>query len=143
MVKVSNLFKSKIYARERTIQGKVSFEILDIAAYEDASFTVTGEAPISRLNQAINKIREMSHRYATFERDYFALDGSSYIPPTENEGDSELGWWSDVLSGPDGTFAVSPAMEFTFLTPHSSIGLTLTFDTLANDFPTDFFNRGL
>jgi hypothetical protein len=138
MVKVSNLFKSKIYGQERTIQAKVSFEILDIAAYEDAAFSVTDEAPISRLSQSINKIREMSHKYATFERDYFLLDGNSYIPPRENEGDSELGWWGDILSGADGTFAVSPAMEFTFATPHSSIGLTLTFDTLSNEYPTDF-----
>ena len=138
MVKVSNLFKSKIYASERTIQAKVSFEILDIEAYQDANFTVTGEAPISRLSQSINKIREMSHKYATFERDYFALDGSSYLPPKENEGDSELGWWSDVLSGDDGTFAVSPIMEFTFTTTHNSIGLTFTFDTSANEYPTDF-----
>jgi len=128
MVKVSNLFKNKIYATERTIQAKVSFEILDIQAYEDASFSVTTEAPISRLSQSINKIREMSHRYATFERDYFALDGSSYLPPQENQGDSELGWWSGVLSSTNGVFPVAPVMEFTFTTPHSSIGLTFTFD---------------
>jgi hypothetical protein len=138
VVTVSNLFKQKIYAQERTINAKVMFEILDVKAYEDATYTVTGESEISRLNQSINKIRDMSHKYATFERDYFKLDGSFYIPPRENEGDSELGWWSDVLSGSDGSFVSRPAMTFTFAEPHSSIGLTFTFDRQANEYPTQF-----
>jgi hypothetical protein len=138
MVHVSNLFKSNIYALERTIHAKVSFEILDVKAYEDASFTVSGEEHISRLSQAINKIRDMSHKYATFERDYFTLDGNSYIPPRENEGDSELGWWTDVISDENGVFVAPPVIEFTFLEPHSSIGLTLTFDKQANEYASEF-----
>lgn len=136
--RVSNLFKSNIYAPERTIQAKVSFEILDIEAYEDASFTVTGEASISRLSQAINKIRDMSHKYGTFERDYFLLDGNTYIPPVENVGDSELGWWSNVICGSNGLFATTPIITFNFTEPHSSIGLTLTFDKQANEYASDF-----
>lgn len=135
---VSNLFKQNIYATERTIQAKVSFEILDVTAYDDATFTVTGESEISRLGQAINKIRDMSNKYATFERDYWKLDGSFVLPPHENEGDSELGWWSDVLSGEDNIFAIRPVMTFTFTQPHSSIGLTFTFDRQTNEYPTDF-----
>ncbi len=138
MVQVSNLFKQKIYSQERTIKAKVSFEILDVKAYDDATFTVESEAEISRLNQAINKIRDMSHKYATFERDYFKLDGTFYIPPRENEGDSELGWWSNVLSGEDGTFSTRPTMTFNFTEPHSSIGLTFTFDRQANEYPSEF-----
>jgi hypothetical protein len=138
VVQVSNLFKQKIYSQERTIKAKVSFEILDVKAYDDATFTVESEAEISRLNQAINKIRDMSHKYATFERDYFKLDGTFYIPPRENEGDSELGWWSNVLSGEDGTFSTRPTMTFNFTEPHSSIGLTFTFDRQANEYPSEF-----
>jgi hypothetical protein len=135
---VSNLFKQKIYATERSIQAKVSFEILDVKAYEDATYSVTGEAEISRLGQTINKIRDMSNKYATFEKDYFRLDGSFHLPPRENESDSELGWWSDILSGEDGTFAVRPAMTFAFGESHSSIGLTITFDRQTNEYATDF-----
>lgn len=137
-MRVSNLFKSNIYATERTMQAKVSFELLDIEAYEDASFTVSSEAEISRLSQAINKIRDMSHKYGTFERDYFLLDGNTYLPPKENVGDSELGWWSNNICGADGVFTVNPTMEFNFTEPHSSIGLTLTFDKQANEYASDF-----
>lgn len=137
-MRVSNLFKSNIYATERTMQAKVSFELLDIEAYEDASFSVSSEAEISRLSQAINKIRDMSHKYGTFERDYFLLDGNTYLPPKENVGDSELGWWSNNICGADGVFTVNPTMEFNFTEPHSSIGLTLTFDKQANEYASDF-----
>ena len=138
MAQISNLFKNKIYSADRQIQAKVSFEILAVEAYEDASFVVSGEAPISRLSQAINKIREMSHRYATYELDYFRLDGTFYIPPKENEGDSELGWWSDVISDQDGIFTTKPTITFTFTKPHSSIGLTFTFDNQAEEYPSEF-----
>ena len=138
MAQVSNLFKNKIYSSDRSIQAKVSFEILAVEAYEDASFVVSGEAPISRLSQAINKIREMSRKYATYESDYFRLDGTFYIPPKENEGDSELGWWSDVISDQDGIFATRPTITFTFTKPHSSIGLTFTFDNQAEEYPSEF-----
>ena len=138
MVQVSNLFKQKIYSPDRTIQAKVSFEILDVEAYEDATFVVSDEAPISRLSQAINKIRDMSQKYATFERDYFKLDGTYYIPPPENLGDSELGWWSDVMCDPEGLFATRPYIEFDFTEPHSSIGLTLTFDKKTEEYASDF-----
>ena len=138
MTIVSNLFKDYIYATERTMQAKVSFEMLENEAYTDASMTVSGEADISRLSQATNKIREMTRKYATFERDYFLLDGNSYIPPKENEGDSELAWWSDVISDENAVFTVPPYVEVTFTNPHSSVGLTFTFDTKANEFASDF-----
>jgi hypothetical protein len=137
VVKVSNLYKSKIYSPERTIQAKVSFEILDVEAYEDASIAVSDEAEISRLAQSINKNRLMSNKYATFERDYFKLDGTFRIPPKENEGDSELGWWTNALSGKDGIFARRPVIQFDFTEPHSSIGLTVTFDVLTNEYASD------
>jgi hypothetical protein len=136
--KTSSLYKEKIYATERSIQATVSFEILDVEAYQDATASVTGEAPISRLSQAINKMRDMSHKYATFERDYFKLDGSFHIPPHVNEGDSELGWWSDTISDANGIFSPQPALQFDFTNPHNSVGLTIAFDKKANEYATDF-----
>jgi hypothetical protein len=138
MVQVSNLYKSKIYSTERTINAKVSFEILDPKAYEDASVGVTDEAEISRLTQSFNKVRDMSNKYATFEPDYWQLDGSFVLPPRESEGDAELGWWSDELCGADGIFAERPVMTFAFTDTHSSIGLTVTFDRQANEYAKQF-----
>lgn len=138
MIKVSRQFKEAVYAPTRRTTAKVSFEILDNEAYNDNTSTVTSEAPISRKHQLTNKIRSMSHKYATFERDYFKLDGSFYIPPKPNEGDSELGWWSDDICDENGVFTPYQVLEFNFTEEHNSMGLTITFDSMANEYASDF-----
>lgn len=138
MIKVSKKFKEAVYAPTRKTTAKVSFEILDNEAYDDNTSTVTSEAPISRKYQLTNKIRNMSHKYATFEKDYFRLDGSFYIPPKPNEGDSELGWWSGDICDENGVFNPYQILEFNFTEEHNSIGLTITFDALAKEYASDF-----
>jgi len=80
----------------------------------------------------------MSHKYATFERDYFKLDGSFYIPPKPGEGDSELGWWSGDICDEEGIFNPYQVLEFNFTEEHNSMGLTITFDTMAKEYAIDF-----
>ncbi len=138
MIKVSRQFKEAVYAPIRKATAKVSFEILDNEAYNDNTSTVTGEAPISRKHQLTNKIRTMSYKYATFERDYFKLDGSFYIPPRPTEGNSELGWWSEDICDENGMFTPYQVLEFNFTEEHNSMGLTITFDVLAKEHASDF-----
>ncbi|MBU5439505.1 hypothetical protein KQI42_15930 [Tissierella sp. MSJ-40] len=138
MIKVSQKFKESVYAPTRKTTAKVFFEILDNEAYNDNTSTVTSEAPISRKHQLTNKKRNMSHRYATFERDYFKLDGSFHIPPKPHEGDSELGWWSGDICNEEGIFNPYQVLEFNFTEEHNSMGLTITFDTMANEYASDF-----
>jgi len=135
---VSQEFKQAVYAPIRKAEAKVSFEILDNEAYEDNTSAVSSEAEISRTAQLTNKERSMSHKYATFERDYFKLDGSFRIPPRPDEGDNELGWWSGELCGADGVFAVPQTVEFTFVEEHNSMGLTIHFDDRTREYAADF-----
>jgi hypothetical protein len=138
MIKVSKNFKEAVYAPTRKTTAKVSFEILDNEAYNDNTPIVTSEAPISRINQLTNKKRNMNHKYATFERDYFKLDGSFYIPPKPNEGDSELGWWSGDICDENGIFTPEQVLELNFTEEHNSMGITITFDTMTNEYAKDF-----
>lgn len=139
MIVVGPEFKQAVYAPIRKTAAKVSFEILDNDAYLDNTSIVSSEAEISRKAQITNKVRSMSRKYATFEQDYFKLDGSFCIPPRPDEDDSELGWWSGELCGADGMFAVPQTVEFTFfLEEHNSMGLTIHFDGRTKEFATDF-----
>ena len=138
MIQVSRQYKEAVYAPTRRAKAKVGFEILDNEAYNDNTSIVTGEAPISRKGQLTNKKRNMDHKYATFEKDYFKLDGSFCIPPTPDEGNSELGWWSDDISDENGVFTSYQILEFNFTEEHNSMGLTITFDTMANEYASDF-----
>lgn len=138
MNEVSREFKQAVYAPIRKASAKVNFEILDNAAYGDRTITASTEAPISRKEQVTNKVRGMSHKYATFEQDYFRLDGSFRIPPKPNEGDNELGWWSGELCGTDGVFEVPQTLTLTFDDVHNSMGLTIHFDVSTNEYASDF-----
>lgn len=139
MIEVSHAYKQAVYAPARRAAAKVTFEILDNEAYGDNTSTVTGEAPISRKAQLTNKIRAMTYKYATFERDYFKLDGSFYIPPAPDESpESELGWWSEAICDADGAFSPHQAVEFIFGEEHNSMGLTITFDPVAKEWASDF-----
>lgn len=139
MIKVSQQFKQAVYNQnKRRTSAKVSFEILDNEAYYDNTSSVTSEASISRKNQLTNKKRNMTHKYATFERDYFKLDGSFYIPPKSNEGNGELGWWSDAICDENGIFTPYQVLEFNFAEEHNSMGLTITFDVLSKEYASDF-----
>lgn len=143
MINVSSKYKNKVYTQDsaRHFKGEVLFEFLDISAYRDATLnglTDDDEAPISRINQLIDKRRVMSHKYATFEKDYFKLDGSFVIPPRVDEGDSKIGWWSRDLCNSDGTFTTPVGFAVVFAEGHSSAGLTLSFGELTNEYATDF-----
>ncbi|OUM86646.1 MAG: hypothetical protein BAA01_11600 [Bacillus thermozeamaize] len=138
MISVSPQYRQAIYAPIRKTSAKVTFEVLDNEAYEDVSTQVTSEAEISRKDQLTNKIRVMSRRYATFEKDYWRLDGSFHIPPRADEGNSELGWWSDEICAEDGTFSTPQVVEFTFAEEHNSMGVTVHFDAAAGEYASDF-----
>ena len=139
MIDVCHTYKQAVYAPTRRTAAKVRFEILDNEAYNDHLSKVTGEALISRKDQLSNKVRAMTHKYATLEKDYFKLDGSFYIPPLRLEDDnSELGWWSANLCDGNGVFTPYQVVEFSFGEEHNSMGLTITFDPVAGEWGTDF-----
>ncbi len=138
MIQVSDKFKTAIYAPTRKTTAKVTFEILDVGAFENNTKTVTSQAEISRLGQITNKKREMSNKYATYEKDYFRLDGSFTIPPKQNEGGYEVGWWSGDICDSEGVFNPHQIIEIILDQESSSIGLTISFDILANEYASDF-----
>jgi hypothetical protein len=140
MESVSTTFKESIYASSRQITAKISFEILDQSALDEAVVVSSfAQAPISRIEQVINKERSMTYQYATFEPNYFKLDGSMKIPPQYSyEGNDELGFWSAEICNENGIFVENPTISMSLTSAHNTLGLTITFDTLNNEFASDF-----
>ena len=83
----------------------------------------------------------MTGKYATFETDYWALDGSFVLPPKSTEIGYQVGWWSDSLSLAGKTYTVNPKLTNTFTIDHSVVGLGITFDNQTNEYATDFIIR--
>jgi hypothetical protein len=140
MESVSSKFKELIYASSREITTKVTFEMIDESALKNATVGASSQASISRLGQVINKKRSMTHSYATFEPNYFKLDGSMKIPPeTYEEGSNdELGFWSALICDGNGIFSSDPQITLTLGEPHNTLGLTINFDPVNNEYPSEF-----
>ncbi|WP_340391926.1 hypothetical protein [Paenibacillus sp. FSL E2-0190] len=141
MNEVSLAYKQAVYAPSRKTIATVQFDILDNTAYDDNTYTVTSEAEISRLTQMDNKVRRMSSRYATFEKDYWRLDGTFCLPPKKSEAAAdglELGWWSNTLSDANGAFTPAQVVTSTFTNDHSTAGITIAFDPATDEYAADF-----
>jgi len=136
---ISSEFKKTIYASSREITAKVSFEIIDESAIKNATVASSSQASISRLNQVLNRKRSMAYSYATFEPNYFKLDGSMKIPPSSyEEGSDELGFWSALLCDENGLFSNNPSVTLIFGEAHNTLGLTINFDPINNEYPSEF-----
>lgn len=124
------------YVDERSSDIKVTFEFIDVDAADSAIPTSSGECVISRLAQSHNKIVAMTKKLATLEPNYCDLDGSYIFPDEADNG--EVGWWSDVISGSDGTFLDNPYIQFSFTADQTSAGFTIVFDDRANEYCSEF-----
>jgi len=139
MYPVSNEYKDAIYAPIRTAKGRVTFDISDVTAVGDVNNISTPEEfVLSNKQQLINKNREQTYNLVTWEPNRFKLDGSFTFPDDTIENNKEMGFVSNVLCGADGIFDPYQTITFTFNGPHSSMGLTVTFDPRNNEYATNF-----
>ncbi|MDJ0305396.1 hypothetical protein [Dehalobacter sp.] len=141
MIPVSTQFKEAVYAPVRQTKAKIEFQIVDIDASPDATTTVTSEASISKKAQISDTVTELSGKLATLEPNYWKLDGSFVLPPKPIETGYQVGWWSNAICGADGTFSTPQVITMQFSKDHSSVGITLFFDTKANEYASDFTIR--
>lgn len=138
MISVSSQYEGGVYSPSRKTTSKIIFQIVDTTALDDASTTVSSEAIISKKDQIFNTNIDLSGKLATFENNYWSLDGSFVLPPKISETGYEVGWLSNNLSNVDGTYTISPQVTINFTSDHSSIGLTIFFDVLTNEYASDF-----
>jgi len=138
LISTSSNYKSAVVSPIRETKAILNFEILDVDANTDATDTVTSEVEFSKKDQLFNQVRNMSGKYATLEDDYLLLDGSFSLPPKAAEVGYEVGWWSSAICGLDGTFSPAQVLTCNFTKDHSSIGLTITFDAMADEYASEF-----
>ena len=100
----------------------IEYGAMDITAKNDATYTTTDIQSFSSANNLKNNPAEI--KYATLEKNYFALDGSFENMPT-NVGN--VGYWSLTASDSNKEFTTPLTLTISFTKNHSSIGLTLRF----------------
>ncbi|KRE33432.1 hypothetical protein [Paenibacillus sp. Soil724D2] len=139
MYPVTQKYKDNIYATSRLNKGRVTFDLSDVSASSDvSSITTTSESALSLKAQMNNNFRSSTYRLATNEKDRFALDGSWSFADDTLTNNGEIGWVSDLIGDGTGTFTTPQQVTINFNANHTSIGLTVTFDPLNNEYATDF-----
>jgi len=139
MYPTTTQYDNSIYAPARTITGRVTFVIVDVTAAGDIlSITTSTESTISNKSQLSNNVRSTTYNLATLETDRFLLDGSFSFPDDTIVNNGEMGYVSDILCDSAGTFSPSIDIVFVFNGPHSSVGITITFDVFNDEYAEDF-----
>ena len=122
------------YLDSRYCNVKCTLQVIDLTAREDAVPSAPSSAQVSQIWQTVDEMKKASLKMATLEFNHWILDGSMQM--LNNLEDIQTGWWSEAISGEDGT--IDTYIEFAFSEPHSSYGLSLFFDEKAKIFPTMF-----
>ena len=109
----------------RMTDFEVEYYLEDTDARQDASFST--ESNKSFADVTLLKTHGTTEKYMTCEKDLVLLDGSfSYFPV--DAASVDFAFFSDELSGEDGTFTNNPKVTINFAErTHSSFALTLFF----------------
>lgn len=125
------------YSDVRWIDFRIVFSLLDTQAAQLAIPSVSDQAFISQLMQLTDNNEKMHGLFATLEPNFWALDGSMSILK-DDYTDVQTGWYTSAISDSDGTFMVPPTLTFSFSSDISSIGFTLIFDSISEQWSTHF-----
>lgn len=141
MKSVSDQYRAAIqrhreYGVRNPMHAQISFGLFDATAQDDATVITSAMLPYASKSGLETGENTITESYATWEQDYFRLDGSQYFLPTSDF--KEQGFISTAISNDDGEFTSNPYIDIAFTTLHSMVGVTLQFDTVTETFPTDF-----
>lgn len=98
---------------------KISFGLVDVTAKKDSQLAVNDKqnfVDITDLER--DDIEEV--KYATCEKNQFALNGTYELMP-EIENLDNMCWWSNKMSNENGEFETPLVMEINFTETHSSM----------------------
>lgn len=114
MIKSGQAYHAAITGDARRVLLRAVIDIISPDIVFGAGET-SGQIPWSKLEQLHDKVFGNPTKYATLERDRWALDGTwDLLPDDPTQTVGQMGYIGNVLSGADGTFATPPWMELQF-----------------------------
>lgn len=114
MIESSQAYKAAITGDTRRMVLRALINIISPDIVFGAGDT-SGQIPWSKLEQLHDKVFGNPTKYATLERDRWALDGTwDLLPDDPTQAVGQMGYIGSVLSGADGTFATPPWVELQF-----------------------------
>lgn len=110
-------------------KASITFGLVDVTAKDDSILSVNDKQDFVDI-QDLKEDNIEEIKYATCEKNQFALDGTFELMPDNLDN---MCWWSNEMSDENGNFKIPLVMEIDFTEAHSSMGLTLIFSS-ANDY---------
>ena len=139
MIKSSEAYRAAITGDTRRILLRAVIDLIDPDIVYGVGAT-SGQSVYSKPAQLHDKVFDAPRRYATLERDRWALDGTFGLfpdDPAETVGD--VGYLGDALSGEGGVFAAAPWVELQFSGVSILQACSVYFSTDPLDgYPVDF-----
>ena len=102
------------YGLDRRTKAEVTYSLVAPEAKEIGVVALPPGNPISRPEQIVNSITDISVKIATFEPGNWKLDGSFVLPLPPAQSNMEVGWWGEHMSDENGEFQNTPIIEITF-----------------------------
>ena len=138
MIKTSETFRAAIVGSPRRIE---ILAVVDISDPDTVFGAVSGStlAPWSKTEELHDHNFDPPARYATLERDRWALDGSFDVFPDDFKVAAHMGTATEALSGEDGTFspAVWTQLNFSGVDILQAASVFFSTDPL-DGYPVDF-----
>lgn len=114
MIKSGQAYHAAITGDARRVLLRAVIDIISPDIVFGAGET-SGQIPWSKPEQLHDKFFGNPAKYATLERDRWALDGTwDLLPDDPTQTAGQMGYIGNVLSGADGTFSTPPWVELQF-----------------------------
>lgn len=114
MIKSGQAYHAAITGDARRVLLRAVIDIISPDIVFGAGET-SGQIPWSKPEQLHDKVFGNPAKYATLERDRWALDGTwDLLPDDPTQTVGQMGYIGNVLSGADGTFSTPPWVELQF-----------------------------
>lgn len=114
MIKSGQAYHAAITGDARRVLLRAVIDIISPDIVFGAGET-SGQIPWSKPEQLYDKVFGNPTKYATLERDRWALDGTwDLLPDDPAQTAGQMGYIGNVLSGADGTFSTPPWVELQF-----------------------------
>jgi len=100
---------------------------------EAAAISATDQHQHSVAAQMLNGVSHQGGKLASYEPDYWRLDGSFMLPVEHFNTQMEVGYASSSISDAQGNFAIAPRFDISFETPQNMDCLSLVFDAATGE----------
>jgi hypothetical protein len=118
---------------------ELTYEVGDPEAIADATATDNGAMSFSNTSLITNEVNEPMSKFATFEKNLWALDGSCKLLP-DSAPYTGTGFVGEAICDNNGLFAVNPVITVSFSSIHSKIipGITIIWSKAYDDYADSF-----